>query len=660
MGRYIVDPGHGALIDPDFLAETFKQFPTILAATDTMGQLGRPRTSSGAPPAKHKIDTFLRALSVLPSHRSNSLAQTIAVKANWSRIIKPWVVSLLENIILSDEGPQTPEDVDFFEKTLWILPFFFSCPHCMDAMFDISSQSGSLSNLRLLVARVWFNVLKSEHRTGNSWSNVCASFCFDTSSRSREVALATAFSLLKSIAARFPGQLAPVFALYMDRETRRLPLMHVHELHNYERFISLLGMGLLGSDDGEAGESPFGTPTPSVVKYIIPPLVRLLSRLCRKILPKIPPTGGEEHPAYVIMKCTLHLIDGLSSGYLEPSYLLDAGFVDYIFHRYPFHTLWVSLKDEFERLIRILFGRIHRFLIYPTVLHRFLIIMKRIERSDYLERDMGVSSSRLRECWEDMKNEAVLLRSVRRNMKSMSSFLTCCRSECRPSQCKNPADLRFFRCAGCSLAIYCSRACQKLAWRLEGHRKECSSSRKGLEGKFHLVNTEPKSPKKVDIFFSPGGDFFIIPDEDFHFLSELIKDYLTCHSLKINEAAESYIVSLSITKKDLSRDQQSIQARARRPIIVLDFEPVENQNPMQDERFRFVGDLGELEEYYKDRGVYREDIEEFLVNWRLYGGENVLAVLSLFPGKAGRPYLMTQILSQRSVVPPSGCDSSGE
>ena len=72
------------------------------------------------------------------------------------------------------------------------------------------------------------------------------------------------------------------------------------------------------------------------------------------------------------------------------------------------------------------------------------------------------------DCFEFSKGQNETCKDLRQNM-------TCCWSEC--SKYEREIDVVLKVCGGCKLSYYCSRKCQKKAWKA-GHWKECSTLKK--------------------------------------------------------------------------------------------------------------------------------------------------------------------------------------
>ncbi|KAL0566896.1 hypothetical protein V5O48_015101 [Marasmius crinis-equi] len=646
MPQYVIDTRYGVIKDPLFVAESIERYPTIRTAIDALRRNGRPGTgyamsllAANPPPTTH-VETFLQSIVSLASHQFDTPAKAMMMKTNFWRIVVPWFVSLLKDFILCDEKPRTPQGVDCRERTLWIVPFFFWRPwQSLKIVLDIGSDESHrlFADLRSLVAQVWFKLLESSHHTAGSWSRFISAFAFDHKSH-----LDTVVAMLRaSIPIHFSGQPVRVFARYIDQELSRLPLMHLQELHNFSAVMILLGMGFM-EKDSLAADSPLGR-TPSATKYILPVLVRLLSRLFRKVLPDTPISNPDPDPKYAITRRAMDLIDDITDGAAEISCLLDAGFVEMMWKVHPYHLLLVIDEESgrtCEDLTCTLLRRICRYLIYPTILHRFLITMNRIEKPEGLENDLIKRSPKLWECWQELKEKATILYGVRQKMKATGQFLACS----YPENLLNPVMLvlklvlsvNSCRTVWLTLGIFVAKDVQSRSIVRELVRN--TTGNLGIEGFVHGFATSSKA----------NGDILTISEENAHFFEVFVHHYLRRHAGAIENTMKTYsltpyTLSLTAVRPNRLKDLRLIGEGIRRPIVVLDFESVHNQNPILNECLHVVDPIT-MEQQFGTRIMFPDDIEDFLAAWRGYDGAHSLAILALLPGRLGRSYLVPLII----------------
>lgn len=57
------------------------------------------------------------------------------------------------------------------------------------------------------------------------------------------------------------------------------------------------------------------------------------------------------------------------------------------------------------------------------------------------------------------------------------------------AQCQNVQDMhKYETCAGCEMAVYCSRECQKYDWKHGIHRKFCFSNQSHRSGVWYILH----------------------------------------------------------------------------------------------------------------------------------------------------------------------------
>ncbi|KAJ7626210.1 hypothetical protein FB45DRAFT_1060682, partial [Roridomyces roridus] len=126
-------------------------------------------------------------------------------------------------------------------------------------------------------------------------------------------------------------------------------------------------------------------------------------------------------------------------------------------------------ESEAGRLPELLLVVLRRILVFPSAIVKLRDALSRVEAASS---SPAFAQSVLYAPWMALKNtvdERVRLLEIWKTDESTSTLA------CDNLQCERVDNKDCFRCcAGCGIAAYCSRTCQRADWG-EGHRDECSS-----------------------------------------------------------------------------------------------------------------------------------------------------------------------------------------
>lgn len=99
----------------------------------------------------------------------------------------------------------------------------------------------------------------------------------------------------------------------------------------------------------------------------------------------------------------------------------------------------------------------------------------------------------------------------------------------------------FMQCGGCNTELYCSRQCQKVAWREGGHKLEC----KFLKQEFIGINLIILDRPKPSLCFSAEGRLLSTSKTEYAYFHHLCTSDLTLYLPSIKKHAESRFPSLA-------------------------------------------------------------------------------------------------------------------
>ncbi|ESK83305.1 hypothetical protein Moror_15028 [Moniliophthora roreri MCA 2997] len=598
-----------------FLAAASKRFPFSSKALSTLRLLGKPPSSSDPSYPSSQIESALEAISSFACnltgdyHAEDSPYQTaINIKKGWSSSIYPWVKFFLEGLVLS-EDPRTVMGLDLRDIFLHVLPLMLMYPETLD---DITAESrrlrGVSPSFSFLMTRAWLYVVDTVHFPWCPWSALLTMILFPDDKDLEE--FIGAMDKLNSSGTK---NVASICIRLLNHHAR-----HAHKMDNLE-LRGVHGCLLLLCGCFHTA-SPLYYPL--VINGAVTALVNLLTAFIarQKTLARFDVNSPEFTTAISIIDLIIFHIETCLSGQLWVAEALDAGIITSFFKAerlFDFDESGRSQREhgqrscwKFGRLIQ----RIGLYFVYPGVLHRFLHSVKRVEQSG-LEENLDPRPKCFLQMWAVYKRRAdevhglcITLQEARR--------ITCKYDECDSKlQILEDNDseqekLRYLRCSACKNAVYCSAGCARKHWKAR-HHKEC-----------HLLAQA----------FKEGRPF---PTTlDLHFIQCLLECFIANHQHKIRQDIEAFVHSSQSSCKDSSLvcDCDSGFDPHKRPIALVDFDDVDNPDPMSEHRLSIV----DLETAVAHDRVDQDQIQP-LLNGIHNAKEDQLVVILFVPGSAGRP-----------------------
>ncbi|KAL0060695.1 hypothetical protein AAF712_012518 [Marasmius tenuissimus] len=478
---------------PDFgiaqsIIDSCARFPNASKALDHLRrQIGPPPSSlnvSQRSPGFQEFPQILEALWIgmmYDGDRPYRLRSACtSIQQNWP-VISSWLIFSMEHLFLAADSSRT------VHRLFWIIPLFLKLE---GAQQPVLNTRNATPNIRQLIGRVWFASIERNHPSWGRWSELL--LVIEAESRCQGPASLTGFRAQ-----------APTFTRHISQEANRISIMPVSELEDINYFLqgpsipSLWGRG--------PGFGPFTAK--ASMDGGINGFVRALSNLvCKRRSLRDPPTASPTE--YSVARAITSQIFDYLTGILQSRFLileaLESGLIPSLIKANPAFFMFESEEVAFDDAAVNLLRRISAYLPYPGILHEVLCSVQGI--SDSCEASLGMKSKKLWMAWQELKGKALVLRGVRRTLKTQGIYPLCAVEEC-PS-------IAISQCAGCSGVVYCSSACQKLDWR-RNHRTKC------LEYNQH---------RKTGI---PTG--LDVMDKDEQFISGIVRESVTRQNTKVAE-----------------------------------------------------------------------------------------------------------------------------
>ncbi|KAF9258209.1 hypothetical protein L218DRAFT_1080530 [Marasmius fiardii PR-910] len=523
------------------------RFNNARSALDHLRKLGGPPRDIDISHIPPRVVTVFEILSVLASDVSEAdgpgtaRVAAVHIKAKWSTL-GPWIKFLIERVGLSQELPLTPEGVEARQRTFSLIPIILMFPdrHDSEALAFIKRTSPYLHSL---VAQMWCKSIEENHVSWGFWSRVLVDIGFCEADPNKPIP--SAFSS--------PGpyqrstELGLMFIRHLKHHTQRIPTMSLEDLEEVEDFLMCLTPATFG-------DTQCPTNFLTVRQYTIPAYINVVSSLAtkRKTLRKVSVDSEEGKCARGVAVVASGFVENLMLDSFYTSIALKSGFFEALF-RLPrciisYENAWTETKT-FTYWTRGALGKVSRFLVYPSILHHFLRVRRRIDRLEGLQAKFYTRSLKaLWSDWEETKKKASILQELRGRLLQDDSLL-CSARQCPLSRKQgNSYEAHWGRCSRCEMVMYCSYTCQRADWK-ESHKQMCEEFNKTrLAGK----------PK-------PGN-------LDYKFFCAWTSHYLSTHADYIAGSVDTFIQSLSASGRKLSEDQQLIRNRRKYPIVFFDFD----------------------------------------------------------------------------------------
>ncbi|KAF9254688.1 hypothetical protein L218DRAFT_452550 [Marasmius fiardii PR-910] len=445
-----------------FSCKALDRYHTVKEAIDHLQRLGDPPSSYDK---RHyqKVDDVLEVFRVLMAF-SRGFYGEAAVKygkelicLNWDTCVGPWILFIVGKIILAEDGPTTPEQVERLEHALFFIPgsLFF---HGSDKeALVINASMDSKPSFRPLLIQAWIKTIDEHHPTFRLWLLVMGGLVLvplDAGTIPKDLFDIAGYGPYKN-----DDELGLILIRHINFEARRIPTIlyaRVSPLHHR-----------------------------MVRTYTISSMTHLLSSAFKAKLFLDESSSDNEQRRTLLHFIAVESLNVLNRLMDSPGLVvegLDAGIVKVIF---KIHPLYFSLDDmsgaSDTKLLPALTDTLQqtsKFLIYPTVVRRFSRISRKISARGDLEDGLKSNSTPIWNVWVQAKEKAATLCNQRRELIESGVLILCAWEECplklEGSISERPTS-RYFCCSGCQTVTYCSHSCRKADW-VNGHRESCADS----------------------------------------------------------------------------------------------------------------------------------------------------------------------------------------
>ncbi|KAL0575536.1 hypothetical protein V5O48_006436 [Marasmius crinis-equi] len=613
-------------IDYDFLNKAKSRFPTVTSAITALRQISSPPSSIPDPsrPSTQVEDVLMIFASLGAYVEIYGPTAYLQVKANWVNLIGPWVRYLIEGFVLVKEGPSTLEGVEACRQSLSFIPLLLHRRKALKRKTEYKELRRMDRYLYPLFVQVWLKLIDECHPTWMVWVNDVAELRQATTERG----LFVDADLVR-------------YAPYKDATSSQLGMLYVRHInhlasigcsapwHNISAFrchLWLMWHNLGGKDQ----YPPLFQP--DVLRYSVPALANLATCfLHRRKMAQAEDwadidyvRSSEGGTASDLVDHTLNLLH-LSIRGFEIA-VIDAGTLLAFFKASPsYYRAHREQKENTDLPVRFqeILGDISRMAVYPSVLRRFLLVLKRVERSEKMQARTEKRWSGLWKDWERAKQKAIALRDLRDSVK-MRRISLCDYSQCpllneEVSQgVLETAHITYLRCSACCRVIYCSRECRSMDWRKE-HKAQCSALTKlRLAGDF-------KAP---------------ISRHDALFFRECVQFVMQRNSQSISTEIRDYLSKLSQHRGKLSEDARLMKTGCKNPFLLLDFVTAELDLPKPE-----VLDPATLVTRVKMEMTENASWTTSMIQkWRDAGiGKGNILVVALFPQNEFDPWSLDEI-----------------
>ncbi|KAL0061617.1 hypothetical protein AAF712_011534 [Marasmius tenuissimus] len=543
-------------LDLLFLKICASRFPTLRIAFRELGKQGQPPEAFQHDHLgqSNPISTAIEILGALNAIFSRSTQIDPAELTDHWDLLSPWFKFFFEDFILLEDPPFTPEGTQMLDHVLAILPGIFTPLRRLSLTANIWLSLGQRSPfLAVYIPQVFLKTMEEAHPSWKSWTTLASSV--DPLLQRRYVLDYQPKRVLYEIDDSNMN-LGRIFVRHLN-----IAIARMAEAPTNRELISLQGLLEL------VGKSTEDSPSTEKFKETPEDAIPVLIRLIRALVTYARQTSRRDQPAdpdtmfllYKVVTLTLQVLVKVLRGPRSITLALNVGIAKAIFKIPHYLFLREALEgNEENRLTHwgtLILDRISRFLVLTPVLHGFCSAIRKVSAAGDLEATMKDKSEKLWACWTRNKEKAAMLRSMRRQLRTLPSLSSCAsHSQCplRPKGTgttntqNRRADIRYLRCSSCESVVYCSRACQSAHWK--EHRQLCQ--------RLSLVRRK---------FLDPD---IPLPHYDDALLKGLIPRFFERNSDSIKREVTRYAFALTEGLSS-SRGQRSVDLRHKNPIVCI-------------------------------------------------------------------------------------------
>ncbi|KAK1235955.1 hypothetical protein PQX77_000800 [Marasmius sp. AFHP31] len=379
------------------------------------------------------------ALSMKVEGRTLEVKEAVAwVKSAWKSTLSFWFKLLLQDIILAEEGPLTPQGVDVLERTLTTIPIILNFPKELEA--DLADIVTSSSFLLPLLTASWCKTACDGHPSWRLWSNLMFDHFSHTPNCNESPMKHIVFSPYTTNDGQTDDKLASKLLRHIALQAEKFPKMSLPELQDLRAF-----MECIGEQQKILSERCKPLDNYRIREAAMRTLVRLIRRcVCKRRLPPDARLDSEEAKtiAAIANRATFDLMRTLHDhGWISEG--MSAGMVKILFKAQS----WIFRSNEIDSLrarhtfcdcYNLILQRISSFLPYPRVLKLFLRAVAKIQSIEGLEVGLKEKSLDLWKRWEMVKTRAAVFQDLRKSFKERHFF--------HPESCSYPKVLSFYTC----------------------------------------------------------------------------------------------------------------------------------------------------------------------------------------------------------------------
>ncbi|KAK1231902.1 hypothetical protein PQX77_004970 [Marasmius sp. AFHP31] len=523
-----------------------------VTAIARLRQLGGPSQHIDINQPSRDIQVALTYLGALAeqSHGPGSNRTRIQIRANWSSLLEKWVKFFLERFIVVTEEPTTPDGVNALDRALTCIP---------ELIFSLDMDNRPAQHLENLVVQAWLKVVDKDYLSWGPWSLATTGIVMGRHTTTTLVPVATSPVL-------YPLGGGPALSLILIRKLNNLveylPTMHPLHLSYFNAFFSLIN----------STNQCFRNSRPILLECNRPELlIRSLLRvvrtlLCkRKLAPGLEPGDLDrtdpERIVHFVAYTSLSLLHNVKHNPLDVLNVLEHGIIDVMFKVPPLYFLLDHESRSFSAGFVAVLEVLSRFLVYETIMRRFIRKTQKIRTSEDLEQRLQSVSEPVWGAWVRVRDKALHLYGVYRGMKR-----------------KGLLPQYFFSRTTDDISA-------KMDWQLK-HRREC-----------------PRKP-------SPGVLTLL---HDFQFIREWMKSHIQANGPLVSRDVEGFVSSIGELPADYNMaDRSLIQKNRKNPIIFIDLDA---KNLPSFDSIKIV----DPEWVNRSQSTYHwrpESVETFLRYWR--------------------------------------------
>ncbi|KAL0576899.1 hypothetical protein V5O48_005080 [Marasmius crinis-equi] len=413
------------MFDDDFQKDCLRRHPTARIALGELRKQGKPPKpshfdlSSPSPRVNAVIEIMGSLAANLQKTAGGDGGLATQIMNDWTSLLGPWVKFFLEDFILADEEPYTPEGALALERVLTVIPGSFTSLYK-----PAEPRFLALKHLSPFfvpcITQVTFKLMDEAHPKWVLWSSLLSDMFMDDSEPTHGIDY-----LPRRVLYSFEEpSLGLLFVRHINHLTPRVRVMSKSEMTVLSNLVALV-------DNMET--NPLHLT--SVREEAIPALIRLASAvlLKRKLSPRTSPDGiyNNVHALATVAMKQLAII------LREPRFVfqaLEADLVQVIL-KIPRYVFQCDDRgpDSTERLIHwvsMILDNISRLMINTSVFRRLLARVRRVTAEDSLEARVRGSSEVVWERWERTKKKVVMLHEWRESIKN-DGLVLCANHEVR-------------------------------------------------------------------------------------------------------------------------------------------------------------------------------------------------------------------------------------